>query len=313
MTPGEAVMPTTGGTYHGLPTLRLANGAAWVEALAGAGPRIVGLGRGVAGPNLLAETPDVAWETPAGTYRLLGGHRLWLAPEAAGLSATPDHDGLAATATPGGGLRLDGARDPGTGLVRSMEVRLVADRPVVEVRHEVHNAGGRRVELAPWAITQLPLGGRAIVPQPRPTTGHETRPERLVVLWPYASPEDARLAVRDGYLAVDGQAGPDLKVGCRADAGWIAWVRDGVALVRRFPAARWVPYPDLGANAEVFVGARYQELEVLGPLAWLAPGDTVSLDERWELRPVPPAATLDDLVDTLTVPLPPVDPTPAAA
>jgi hypothetical protein len=45
------------------------------------GPRIIGLFlHGLAG-NLLAETPDVRWQTPHGEYCLRGGHRLWTALE----------------------------------------------------------------------------------------------------------------------------------------------------------------------------------------------------------------------------------------
>jgi hypothetical protein len=321
VTPGGTTMPRpTEGSFHGLPTIRLGNGSAWVEALACAGPRIVGLGVGEAGPNILAETPDVAWETPRGTYRLVGGHRLWLAPEDPAVSAAPDGDGLVAAVAADGSLRLTGAPEPGTGVVRSVEVRLEGARAALAVRHLVHNGGGRPLDVAPWAITQLPLGGLAIVPQPAPTPGHETQPNRLLVLWPYASVEDSRLALRDGYLAVDGVAGPDLKVGCRTDEGWIAWVREGVALVRRFDASPGDPHTDLGVNAEVFVGARYLELEVLGPLRKLDPGETAILDERWELRPIPAAAGPARLREALCTPLAglspdptPLDPTPAVA
>jgi hypothetical protein len=305
--PGDVAMPRpTDAVFHGLPTLRLSNGAVWIEALAIAGPRIVGLGLGDDGPNILAETPDITWDTPRGTYRLVGGHRLWLAPEDPAVSAAPDGDGLVAASPGDGVLRLTGAPEPGTGVVRTVEIRLDPAGTALGVRHTVRNGGGRPLEVAAWAITQLPPGGLAIVPQPAAVDGHETRPNRILVLWPYASVEDPRIALRDGYLAVEGTSGPDLKVGCRADEGWIAWARDGVALVRRFepvPAAR---HPDLGANAEVFVGARYLELEVLGPLRHLEPGEAVTLDERWELRAVPAGASPAQLRQALRVPVPAV-------
>lgn len=308
MTPAAdapASRPLTG-TFHGLPTVGLAGAAAWFEALAEDGPRIVRLG--LAGrASLLAETPDVVWPTSSGTYRLRGGHRLWLAPEDAGRNEQPDDGGLAVTALRDG-LRLTGTPDADTSCVRTIEVRIDPLRPVLRVRHEVANHGAEPIEAAPWAITQLPPGGTALLPQPSARPGHATRPDRIVVLWPYASWDDPRLAVRDGLVAVRGvpgselHAGPELKVGCAVDAGWAAWVRDGVALVRRWNPVPGAAYPDRGCSAEVFATERYTELEVLGPLAVLEPGDTAVLDETWELREVA-SADFDHLRETLAHPI----------
>ena len=80
------------------------------------------------------------------------------------------------------------------------------------------NVGDRPVELAPWSITQLPLGGRVLLPQRPATAGHFVRPNRTLVLWPYTSWDDPRLRPKDGLLTLDGDAGPDLKLGYFNDA-----------------------------------------------------------------------------------------------
>jgi hypothetical protein len=273
------------GDFHGSPTVGLAGGSVWFEALADAGPRVVRVAM-TGEPNLLAETPDVAWPTRDGPYRLYGGHRLWLAPESAGLQSTPDGDGLTVEQFEGG-LRLVGPPDANCGCQRSIEIRPDPASAVLHIRHEVRNTGPRTIEAALWAITQLPPGGRAVLPQPAAAPGHGTRPNRLLALWPYSSFEDDRLAMRDGFVAVHGVPGPgDLKVGCAVDAGWVAWARDGVALVRRWSAEPGLAYADLGCNAEVFATDRYTELEVLGPLVTLGAGDRAILSETWELRRV---------------------------
>lgn len=271
------------GDFHGRPTRRLTNGAITVEVLADAGPRIVGLRREGSAANLLAETPDLGWDTALGRYELLGGHRLWFAPEIPDRVAVPDAQGLTLE-TLDDGLRLTGAQEPVTGCVRSIEVRLDPDLPAMALRHRVENRGERPLELAPWAITQLPLGGVALLPQRSAITGHLPRPNRNLVLWPYSSWEDPRLRLRDGLVTVDAIAGPDLKVGCLDDPGWVAYIRDGVALVRRFEPVPDERHADLGCNVEAFCGTRYLELEVLGPMRTLAPGTSVSLLERWEVR-----------------------------
>jgi hypothetical protein len=272
----------TVGEYHGLATRRLANEQLWVEVLATAGPRIVRLGLTGSDENLLAETPDVGWETPNGRYELFGGHRLWAAPEDPIRFAAPDSDGLAVEVE-GSVIRLNGAPESSTELARSIELRLDPAAAVIELRHEICNVGQRPIELSPWAITQLPLGGVVILPQPRAIAGHDVRPNRLLVLWPYTSWEDERFEPRDGLMMVRAEAGPDLKLGTFNEAGWVGYVRHGVLLVRRFEPALGLRHPDLGCNVETYCGDRFLELELLGPLAELAPGATVVQTERWEV------------------------------
>jgi len=276
-----------GDDYHGRATRRLGNDHLWVDVLAAAGPRIIRLGLAGSTRNLLAETPDLGWETPHGRYELLGGHRLWFAPEDPDRVAVPDGDGLVLDLEPDG-FRLTGRAEEPTGLVRSMILRLSPGTAALEVRHELRNVFETPIELAPWSITQLPLGGAVLLPQPAATPGHHVRPNRSLVLWPYTSWEDPRLQPRDGLLTVDALAGPALKVGYFNDGGWVGYVRDGAVLVRRFEPVPGEDHADLGCNVEVFVGGRFVELELLGPLIALAPGCTVSLVESWEVQAVEP-------------------------
>ncbi len=302
--PGETIVRPAPGDFHGRPALRIDNGVLEVDVLATAGPRIVGLRLEGSPHNLLAETPDLGWDTGFGRYELFGGHRLWFAPEDPERVAVPDSRGLEVEPLDDG-LRLTGAVEPATGCVRSIEVRLDRVLPSMTVAHRVHNAGPRPLELAPWSITQLPLGGVALLPQRRAVAGHHTRPNRNLVLWPYASWDDPRLHVRNGLVAVDALAGDDLKVGCLDDTGWVAYVRDGVAVVRRFDPTPRAAHPDLGCNVETFCGSRYLELEILGPIVVLLPGASATLVERWEVRCVPAGdamAARDALAEPLTDP-----------
>lgn len=298
--PVDAQLRPTSGDFHGRPTLRLANATLAIDVLAAAGPRIVGL-RSVGSDNLLAETPEIGWETALGTYELFGGHRLWVAPEDQGRVAVPDSDRLEVESLVDG-LRLSGPIEPSTGCVRSMEIRLDRVLPSMTVVHRLLNCGPDPLELAIWPITQLPLGGMALLPQRRAVTGHQTRPNRNIVLWPYSSWDDPRLHVRDGLVAVDAMVGAELKVGCLDDTGWVAFVRDGIALVRRFEPEPGELHPDLGCNVEVYCGPSYLELEVVGPIKVLPPGASTTLLERWEVRPAP-TGTAMQMRDALVLPL----------
>lgn len=285
---------TPDGDYHGQPIRRLANDRLWLDVLASAGPRIVRLGLAGSSLNLLAETPGEGWDTPYGRYDLFGGHRLWFAPEDPDRVAVPDGHGLDLSDEVDG-IRLTGAAEPQTGLVRSVGIRLLRDRPGVELRHELRNVSAATLELAPWAITQLPLGGTVLLPQPAATQGHHVRPNRFLVLWPYSSWEDERFRPIDGLLTIDAVGGPSLKVGTFDEAGWVAYLRGGTLLIRRFEPLVGRPHPDLGCNVEVFVGGAFVELELLGALARLEPGATTRLVEVWELD------TVDDADGTLGV------------
>jgi hypothetical protein len=293
------------GDYHGLPTIRLASPYLWLEVLATAGPRIVRLGLAGDPTNALAETPGMGWQTPHGRYELFGGHRLWFAPEDPERVAIPDDEGLAIEREPAG-LRLIGRTEPGTGLARTIAVHLSATGPAATVRHELANRGDAPIELAPWSITQLPLGGRVILPQRPAVRGHAVRPNRAFVLWPYTSWDDPRLTLRDGVVVVDAVGAGALKVGFFNDAGWVAYERDGTTLVRRFRPAAGRPHSDMGCNVETYCGARYVELEILGPLTRLGPGETTVLTEHWELRLRPDRLLEADptaLVGRLAMPL----------
>jgi len=265
---------------------RLANGRIRVDVLAEAGPRIVRVA--LAGPdaNLLAETPDAGWDTPHGRYDLIGGHRLWFAPEVPDRVAIPDGRGLRLDET-GDGLLLVGRPDPGTGVVRSIEVCLEPGRAAVRLRHELRNSGVRPIELAPWPITQLPLGGVVLMPEDTAATGHDVRPNRMLALWPYSSWDDPRLQPGDGLLLVRAAAGRRLKVGHRNTAGWVAYLRRGIVLIRRFVPAPDRPYPDLGCTVETYCDDRFVEVETLGPLTSLEPGEVAVHEERWDVCRVP--------------------------
>ena len=280
--PGPSRPEPSVGEYHGRPTRRLASEHLWVEVLATAGPRIVRLGLTDSDENLLAETPDVGWETPNGRYELFGGHRLWFAPEDPDRVAVPDADGVDLEIEPDG-IRMTGSVEPITGLIRSISLRLDPTAAVIELRHELCNVGERPLELSPWAITQLPLGGVVMLPQPVAKDGHHVRPNRSLVLWPYTSWEDERLDIRDGLILVRAEVGRRLKLGYFNEAGWVGYLRNDVLLVRRFEPAVGRRHPDLGCNVETYCRDRFLELELLGPLAEIAPGTSVVSVERWQV------------------------------
>jgi hypothetical protein len=274
------------GDFHGEQTLLLEGEHLSVEVLAEAGPRIVRLMLAGSGENVLGEVADLGWDTPWGRYQLRGGHRLWYAPENPPLTSAPDEGDLVVGES-AQGLRLE-RLEPQSGLRKVMEVGLAADRAAVTVKHCIRNEGEAAVELAPWAITILPLGGVALLPQQQgPIEESEFLPNRALVLWPYSSVSDPRLELGDKLVLVRANAAPSpFKIGHLNRAGWAAYLFGGVLFCKHFDPRAECVHADLNSNVEVYCSDRLFELETQAPLSLLEPGAEATLEERWELHQV---------------------------
>jgi hypothetical protein len=289
--------------FYGLPVGILENKFTRLEYLSTAGPRIVRLalqGR----PNLLAELPEAARATPLGTYHFRGGHRLWCAPESMPGSYAPDNDGLQVTQVPGG-LRLTGQPEPDSGIVKKIEIRLAPDRAALTLQHELCNSGLRPLDLAPWALTMLRLGGTAILPQPVGNVDADgLLNNRILALWPYTQIRDPRLILGDDFILIHATAGPQhAKIGYYNPFGWLAYWLEGVLFCKTFDVSASATFPDSGCNAEIYCDNNVIELETLGPLGRLAPGKSVFHTETWELfdsleQPFIPSALRERLANS---------------
>lgn len=273
--------------YFGFPTRSLSNQYLRLDYLTGIGPRFVRLVPAGTGLNLLAETPDVCWDTPFGSYHVRGGHRLWAAPQDDVRTAIPDNDPPQVEELPDG-IRLIQSPEAPTGLSKTIEVRLHPLRAALTLTHTLTNLGVGPVELAPWAITQLPHGGMHVVSQRDPRQGmNRNRPNRMVTLWPYARWDDPRLQIGQDFLAVKAAPGVgEFKLGTINLSGWAAYLWKDFVFCKRFSPCSG-PYPDGGSNTEIFVNDLFTELETLGPLVRLAPGETAMHVEEWEVYQKP--------------------------
>jgi len=270
-------------SFYGLATRSLASESLRVDFLAEAGPRVVRLFLAGSNENLLAELPDVRWDTPYGAYHARGGHRLWHAPEAFPRSSIPD-DTAPTIEEVTDGVRLVQPTEEPTGVQKVMEIHLHGGRPALTLEHRLGNEGPGPVELAPWAITQLPLGGVAVLPQ---RAGRQDcpglNPDRHLVAWPYTHWQDPRLLLRDDYLLVRADPWPaPWKMGYFNRLGWVGYLRREVFFCKRFDPCPGKPHADLGCNVEVYCNDLFVELETLGPLCRLEPGESTSHVERWE-------------------------------
>ncbi len=279
-------MPLEQIEYYGYAAFRLRGAHLTLDFLAQAGPRLVGLRLPGSEENILGEYPALSWPSPHGAFHAYGGHRLWQSPEFPEKTYFPDDSGLEVQELKGGVL-LSGAFEPATGIGRAMTVTLDPAAAALTVAHHIRNESGQALTLAPWAITQLPLGGAAFLPQtvgvfPPGEPAAVFWANRHLALWNYTRWDDPRLRVADDHIRVAGDAiAPPCKIGYFNTSGWAAYLRQGVLFVKQFTPLPGSPHPDRDCNVEVYVNDLLFELETLGPLATLQPGAQVTHIERW--------------------------------
>lgn len=268
--------------FHGEPTRILENQFVRLEYLANAA-RVVRFspkGR----DNLFADLGLTPVKTPYGNFYFRGGHRLWHSPEAMPRTYIPDNEGAVITEIPDG-VRIEMPTEPLTNIAKAIEIQLNPEKPQVILRHELRNDGAWAVEFAPWALTMFRLGGVAIFPQPQGNADDEgLLPNRRISLWPYTRISDSRLILRDDFVLVHATPSlPPLKFGYFNPHGWMAYWLDGVLFAKRFDVQWNAPHPDNGCNSESFCNDQFIELESLGPLASISPGQAITHIETWEI------------------------------
>ena len=274
--------------FFGYPTRTLANEYVRLDYLTTAGPRIVRLSLAGSDDNLLAEVADIKIPTPYGDFCIFGGHRLWHSPEAFPRSYLPDNDAPVIEDLPDG-VRLTQAVEPASGIRKRVELRLEPGRPAITVTHRLENQGPWPVELACWALTQMRLGGLAVFPQTQGKLDDAgLLANRNLVLWPYTQLADPRLSLNDDFHFIKADAlTPPVKIGYLNRHGWVGYLVGGVFFVKHFEAQPALPHPDYGCNAESYCNDRFIEVETVGPLTHLEPGQAVTHIERWELHAAP--------------------------
>jgi hypothetical protein len=288
--------------YGGWPNCyKMSNGTIDLVVTTDVGPRIIRVGF-EGERDLFKEYPDMMGKTGGDEWRIYGGHRLWHSPEAMPRTYSPDNGPVQATPV-GDALHVVQPPEPDTGIQKEMDIRMSADEARVRVTHRLRNTGLWPVELAVWSLSVMAPGGRAIIPQPVKTDPAHLLPNRVLALWPYTDTMDPRLHLGTKYIILrqDANATGPIKIGINDNEGWGAYVNDGYMFLKKFHYVEGANYPDFGASLETYTNPEMLELESLGPLTTLQPGDEIEHVEQWFLfKDV--QATDEDSVDANVLP-----------
>ncbi|HBO43519.1 MAG TPA: hypothetical protein DD670_06230 [Planctomycetaceae bacterium] len=188
----------------------------------------------------------------------------------------------------------------------------------VQLDHKLINHNMWDIDVAPWTLTVMAPGGKAIFPQ-EPYSPHPDipdypgqvidkkfyLPQRVLVLWSYTNLADPRWNFLRKYLVLnqDPKATNPQKIGLSNRQHWGAYLNDGTLYVKTNKYEEGATYPDGGCSFETFTNAAMLELESLGPMAKLAPnGGSCELREDWYLFDNVKAESTDESIDENVLP-----------
>ncbi|MBI3240917.1 MAG: hypothetical protein HYZ49_01320 [Chloroflexi bacterium] len=210
-----------------------------------------------------------------GNWMNWGGYKTWLAPQ----SRWPDPNALSdemdnvewavvgQTDSPvATSLHLRGPIIPWSGLQLSRQITLRAGEKKVAVRESIHNASDTTQTWAAWAVAQFPTPGWAVYPS-------EGARKTLALTPP---------KFRRDQLHFKGDK--KWKTGALTSEGWGEYQAKNWAKSFRasFAPHANLPHPD-NCNLETWSNTdpAYMELEWLGPLVTLKPGESWAFETEW--------------------------------
>lgn len=273
--------------------LKITNGSIELFATLDFGPRIIRFGR-IGGKNIMFEDIDDEVNKKAneaifaekfgadkGVWHIRGGHRLWTSPEYLPRTYYPDNETVEYKKTENGAILIP-PEQKWTNLQYEIEISMCSGEDKVCLNHKITNNAPFASEFAPWALTVLTKGGKEIVPQPTKDTG--LLGNRLLALWPYTKMTDKRVFWGDRYITLkqDPQADCAFKIGINSQHGWAAYQIFGDMFVKYFEPKEDGIYPDGGMSFETYTSEHIMEMETLGELKTVMPGETVCHSETWK-------------------------------
>jgi hypothetical protein len=132
-------------------------------------------------------------------------------------------------------------------------------------------------------------------------------PTNPLVMWAFTHLDDPRWRLSRKYLVLrqDANNTNPQKLGTYNRHTWGGYLLNGELFVKRYEAVGApADYPDFGCSFETFTNAEILELETLGPLTTLAPGQSASHTERWSAhRNVNVTTWTDEELDSVVLPL----------
>lgn len=215
-------------------------------------------------------------------WYIYGGHRLWSSPESYPESYTPDNHPVPYEID-GNTIKLMPEDRVKVGERHMMTITMDENSSDVSIRHAIKNIADYDIKLAPWCLTVAEKGGVEIVPQCTKDTGLLSN--RRAVFWAYSEVNDPRFYMCDKYITLaQTDREQAFKIGVNNEDGWGAYLNKGQLFIKRFDFDNTGEYPDYSVNYETYTNQFIMEIESLGTLENLRPGEFTEYEERWQVK-----------------------------
>lgn len=274
--------------YHGWPgAYQLSNGTVELVFVPQIG-RVMRYGR-VGGPNLLWEKKELRGKTFHPTtakkeWTNFGGDKVWPAPQAHWTwPPDPFLDGSLhqVEVLPGNRLKVTSQKSMAKSIRIVRDIALDPTGTGVTFRNTMENVGDQDVDWSVWEVTQV------VVPERAELASHKGGhfPAGIYIFKDYAP--KTRVLENDGkVIRFRWNETKNGKIGSDSPAGWARAVIGGELFTVSAKLESGLDYPDDGCAQEIWSNPapdRYMELELLGPIRKLQPGDAQTLVTHWKL------------------------------
>ena len=263
------------------------------------GPRIISY-RHQGGLNVFKTFDDQLGTSGEADWQIRGGHRLWMAPETTS-SYFPDNQPVSFTLMDENHVCLRTPAEAESGIEKEIEIILDKKTSSVTLNHSISATKDMSSGIAPWGLTVLKAGGKAIIPMPPrnlhpndlPATERNAGrdldlnllPNRKMSLWAYTNLTDPRFNWCADRLEISQDANmPSTKLGFLHQLQSAHYEVDGYRFSKTIDYRQDATYPDGNCNLEIFTDGEMLELESLGPLVTLNKGDRIVHTEDWSLK-----------------------------
>ena len=233
------------------------------------------------GDNLFFEQPkDMKALSTEDGWRVLGGHRLWIAPESP-KNYKPEFEPITYECREDK-IILTQNNDDWLGVQKSLEITFEDDN-LVQVKHIIKNTSNKTQTFSPWAISSMDFGGIEYIPLKYRDNGYD--PLHRISMWDYTSLGDDRAEYSRELIKLSHKNNSKkYKIGVGHPNGSIKYVNKGVVFEKIYDICEDKKYPDGDVSFETFMCDYMVEIESLAPLCEVKSGESVSHIEKWLLN-----------------------------
>ncbi len=276
--------------YNGWDAVELSNPALSLIVTQSVGPRVISV-KTPQGKNFMMNHPAQQGQSGGNEWKIYGGHRLWHSPEAEPRTYCPDNEPVQIEEIKGG-ICVTQDVEKTTGLQKQIEIILEPNAAKATLTHKIYNRSHFDIEVAPWCLSVCAPGGVGFVPFTGKSRPNKYLNDRILSIWPYTDLSDPRLKFCSNGIVLrqDDKATTPCKFGATSNYGWAAYVLGNEAFIKTIPVQSLETgapvFPDNNVAWELYTCDMFLELETLGALTKIAPGQFATHTEEWEFVPL---------------------------